>query len=335
MTAFSVIICTYLRPQSLKDLLGSLQFQTLIPKEILIVDGSPDDDTKDIVLKSKYFLPLRYIKADNENLGLTKQRNLGIANLNKESEIVVFLDDDLILENAFFHELISIFNDQEVIGADGLITNENYWKPIEDLKSIPQSAQVLDNFYLKLASRDQLRLFLGLYPRNYQPRIIPKYGHDKSSLPPSNKKYVVDHLMGGLTAYRVTLFTKIKFSEYFEGYGLYEDYDFSIRASQYGKLISNTCAKVSHHHASQGRPNKYNYGKMVVKNGWYVWRLKHPHPGLFNKFKWHAITLLLCFLKLTNSFKGAPDKRKEALSEFYGRLVSWMLLFVNKPKIQR
>jgi hypothetical protein len=36
----------------------------------------------------------------------------------------------------------------------------------------------------------------------------------------------------------------------------------------------NTAAQLHHYHDVQGRPNQYQYGKMVVRNGWYVWRVK-------------------------------------------------------------
>jgi GT2 family glycosyltransferase len=137
--------------------------------------------------------------------------------------------------------------------------------------------------------------------------------------------------MGGITAYRKSLFRHISFSHYFEGYGLYEDYDFSIRASAYGKLITNTAARLEHHHEPAGRPNTYKYGKMVVTNGWYVWRLKHPHPGVVNIFKWHCITLLLAFFRLGNSFTLHAETRRQALGDFAGRIIAWGKLLFVKP----
>ena len=52
---FSLIICTYLRPEVIVKLLNSVAIQTLCPNEILIVDGSTDNKTKDILVKlTKY-----------------------------------------------------------------------------------------------------------------------------------------------------------------------------------------------------------------------------------------------------------------------------------------
>jgi hypothetical protein len=55
---------------------------------------------------------------------------------------------------------------------------------------------------------------------------------------------------------------------YFEGYGLYEDTDFTLRVSKTGKLYLNT-AKLNHHHDASGRPNQYQYGKMWCVGGTY------------------------------------------------------------------
>jgi GT2 family glycosyltransferase len=136
--------------------------------------------------------------------------------------------------------------------------------------------------------------------------------------------------MGGVSSFKAEVFRKFKFSTYFEGYGLYEDADFTLRLSKTGKLYVNTAAQLEHHHDASGRPNKYLYGKMVVRNGWYVWHVKYPNPSFKSIFKWHAITLLLTFIRATNII--TTKKRKEALTESLGRLVGWFSLFLKKPK---
>ena len=113
---------------------------------------------------------------------------------------------------------------------------------------------------------------------------------------------------------------------------MYEDADFTLRLSKTGKLYVNTNAQLGHFHNASGRPNQYKYGKMVVRNGWYVWRVKYPNPSLKAKFKWHTIVLLLTFIRFTNIF--TTYKRKEAFTEFLGRFTGWLSLFLSKPKIE-
>jgi GT2 family glycosyltransferase len=137
-------------------------------------------------------------------------------------------------------------------------------------------------------------------------------------------------LIGMSFAFRKKVFDSLRFSTFFEGYGLYEDADFSIRALQFGKNAINTKVQLSHYHHPSGRPNQYRYGKMVVRNGWYVWRTKNPKPTLNAKLKWHSITILLTIIRFSNTF--TASNKKEAFTEAIGRTVGWWSLLLNKSK---
>jgi GT2 family glycosyltransferase len=318
---FSIIICTYQRPVSLLNLLNSIMIQTKIPNELIIVDGSTNNKTKELIEVTKLNLKIKYFLVNATQRGLTKQRNFGIGKLTSDSEIVIFLDDDLILDQEFCQNIISSFEDFEIVGAEGFILNENHWNPgYRDNRKFYN----IDNFHLFLSKRDYVRKILGLYPSNTQPGLIPKYGHGKTSLPPTGKIYEVEHLTGCMMAFRSNVISKIKFSEFFQGYGLYEDFDFSVRASKYGKLVAHTSAKCEHHHDPSGRPNYFKYGKMVVWNGYYVWRLKHPKPGYINIVKWYLITMLLILFRMSSL-------KIDGLSEGLGRINSLIKLQFKKP----
>jgi GT2 family glycosyltransferase len=131
-------------------------------------------------------------------------------------------------------------------------------------------------------------------------------------------------------SFRKKIFEHIKFSNYFEGYGLYEDADFSLRALQFGKNVINTNLQLNHLHNPSGRPNQYKYGKMVVRNGWYVWRIKNPNPNLKCKLKWHLITILLIIIRFSNIL--TTNEKKTAFTEAIGRTIGWWSLVFNKPK---
>ena len=135
--------------------------------------------------------------------------------------------------------------------------------------------------------------------------------------------------MGGVSSFRKSVFKEFQFSTYFEGYGLYEDADFTLRLSKVGKLYINTNAQLGHYHDASGRPNQYDYGKMVVRNGYYVWRVKYPNPSFKAKIKWHLITLLLTVIRFTNV--ATTSKRKEAFTETLGRISGCVTLFFNPP----
>jgi GT2 family glycosyltransferase len=326
---FTLIICTYMRPQSLLKLMQSVAKQTMYPNEILIIDGSTDDKTE-VVLKANIFKNLTYLKVEEGNRGLTKQRNFGIQQASKVSEIICFLDDDIVLTPHYFENLLATYNIYpDALAVGGYITNEVIWKP-SDNQSNP-SKFYYDRWMRNEPSRFKIRRFFRLLP-DAEPGFMPTFSHGRSIsfLPPSGKVYRVEQLMGGVSSYRKTIFNTLKFSTYFEGYGLYEDADFSLRLAKLGSLYVNTSAQLLHNHEGTGRPNKFQYGKMVVRNGWYVWRVKYPNPAMKATLKWHLTTLLLTKIRLLNVV--TTSNRKEAFTESLGRIVGWFSLIFNAPK---
>jgi len=329
---FALIICTYMRPKSLQILLESVRIQTLYPDEILIVDGSTNDETS-AMLESNHYQNLRYFKVSDDQRGLTKQRNVGIDMSDAESEILCFLDDDTILDSKYFEHLLATYNRfPNALGVSGYITNEGgAWKYMGDHYRVKIDEYYFDGFIRPDSSRNILRKKLNLIS-DVPPGFMPTFSHGRSTgyLPPTGKTYRVEQMMGGVSSFKRSVFENIRFSTFFEGYGLYEDADFTLRVSKIGSLYVNTAAKVEHHHDSSGRPNMFKYGEMVVRNGYYVWRVGHPDPDLKSKLKWHAITLLLTGIRFVNIFTTA--KRKEAASETFGRLSAYVKLFFNAPK---
>ncbi|RAK22687.1 GT2 family glycosyltransferase [Flavobacterium aquaticum] len=327
---FTLIICTYKRSQPLLKLLLSVKHQTLYPNEILIVDGSLDDFTKEMLTQNS-FQNLKYFKVDENDRGLTKQRNYGIARVQEASEVVCFLDDDTVLEPTYFEEIIKTYSlFPEALGVGGYITNETNWTKTTSDYQAKVNEFYYDGWKRKEGSRFVWRKKLGL-DSNRPPGCLPEFSHGRSIgfLPPSGKIYEVEQLMGGVSSFRKSVFKEFQFSTYFEGYGLYEDTDFTLRLSKVGKLYINTNAQLGHYHDASGRPNKYDYGKMVVRNGYYVWRVKYPNPSFKAKIKWHLITLLLTAIRFTNV--ATTSKRKEALTETLGRISGWFTLFFNPP----
>jgi len=330
---FSLIICTYMRPQSVLQLLQSVQGQTLYPDEILIIDGSTNAETA-LVLEENQFQYLHYFAVPPEHRGLTKQRNYGIERVGKEMEVVCFLDDDTVLENDYFEEVINTFKENPGIsGVGGVASNENSWSLAEPNKKYDAHRYYQwEGYVYKEGQRNVVRNYLGLQS-NLGPGRMPDYSHGKTcGFPLDGKTHEVDLLMGMSFAFRKKVVDAIRFSPYFEGYGLYEDADFSIRALRFGKNAINTKAQLSHFHHPSGRPNQYLYGKMVVRNGWYVWRVKNPKPSFNAQLKWHVITILLTLIRFSNTFTTA--KRKQAFTEAMGRTVGWWSLLWSKPRIK-
>lgn len=331
---FSLIICTYQRPFSLLKLLESVRGQSVLPDQILVIDGSLDNETEKI-LEKKSFPNLEYFKVEEESRGLTRQRNYGIRKVRRDMEVVCFLDDDTLLDPSYFEELIdTYYRSPGALGVSGYISNEGDWRQVTQDYSPSKNEFLYENWVRTEGSRFQLRRKFGLEP-GCPPGYMPDFSHGYSTgfLPPSGKTYEVEFFMGCSMSFRRKVFEDVYFSSYFEGYGLYEDMDFCLRVAKKGKLYINTRAKLEHHHEVSGRPNSFSYGKMVIWNGWYVWRIKNSHPSLNAKLKWYSTSFLLAMIRLMNTINSTS--RQKALMEGFGRMAAlWGILF-NRPSNSR
>jgi hypothetical protein len=113
----SVILCTHNpKRQYLKRVLDALKAQTLLPSawELLLVDNASDQ-----VLASEIDLSWhgnsRHIR--EETLGLTPARLRGIKEV--QSELLVFVDDDNILDSDYLEVALQIGRDFPLLGAWG------------------------------------------------------------------------------------------------------------------------------------------------------------------------------------------------------------------------
>jgi glycosyltransferase involved in cell wall biosynthesis len=322
-----------MRPKSLLALLNSVSNQSLYPNEIIIVDGSIDTNTKEM-FSIEFFENLSYYFVDKKDRGLTKQRNYGISKVSDSIDIVCFLDDDIVLTKTYFKNLINTYSKYpDVGGVGGRIIGDVKWRKLKSDERPNYNDFEIDGYIRDLGSRNIIRKKLGLLS-SLPPCFMPKFsnGFSVGNLPPNKKVYKAEYFMGGVSSFKKQIVASIKFSNYFEGYGLYEDLEYCLRVSKKYRLFVNTGAELYHYHEESGRPNKYTYGKMVLRNGWYVWRVKYPSPSVKSRFKWNMIAFLLTIIRFSNIL---TSKNKVAVfTESIGRTVGWCSLLFNKPKIE-
>ena len=115
----SIIICTYNRHDSLKDALDHLLKLCADQQdyEIIIVDNDSKDNTKELVITytEKFNGKLKYFF--EPKIGIPYARNAGI---NKaKGEIIVFIDDDSMVQEGWLGNLIKPYADNPKIGAVG------------------------------------------------------------------------------------------------------------------------------------------------------------------------------------------------------------------------
>jgi len=91
----SIIIPTRNRPTQILECLNHLSNQSLLPDEVIIVASG--NDITNIINEFTNKLNIKYIHS--EIRGQIHQRNIGKKEVNIQSDFIVFLDDDVILNN--------------------------------------------------------------------------------------------------------------------------------------------------------------------------------------------------------------------------------------------
>jgi glucosyl-dolichyl phosphate glucuronosyltransferase len=118
----SVIISTYSKERIgyLSDCITSLKRQSLKPDEILLVlDPYPDLIE---FYESRFSEDVRIVIS--ENPGLSNARNTGVNN--SQGDIVSFIDDDAVADERWLENLVSNYEDSNVVGVGGLVSP--YWE---------------------------------------------------------------------------------------------------------------------------------------------------------------------------------------------------------------
>lgn len=114
MSKITAVITTFLRPATLPRAIGSVLAQSILPKELLIIDNASDQETEKLV--SNFCLtaniPIRYIIETKRGVSAARNRGLKEAT----SEYVAFLDDDDVWLPHHLQDFLAIAKD-----VDGLV----------------------------------------------------------------------------------------------------------------------------------------------------------------------------------------------------------------------
>ncbi len=278
--AISIIIATKERPAFIANLLNSIHRQSFKNYEVLIV--SPD----------------RFANVDPElkmipqkEGGLPRARNLGLREA--QGELILFLDDDVELQEDYLTRLITIMRgNPEIAGAGGIST------VAERMISHPLLPSLLRFFTGRdLTSGKMIGRVLG-------------NGFTAPNFEYTTNPITVEWLRGSNMTFRSQVTRSVGlFDENYTGNGLYEDADYGYRCTLLGyKLLLDPTLKQKHR--SQGTPlyPEENYAYYMAYNQIYF----------FYKFKWNgALALTRCliaqlFLSLLYIIGGAVYKKPRA-----------------------
>lgn len=113
-----IIIATYCRHYELQLSLNYIEKSTRIPDRVIIVDATPEE-----CFSYTGKLNIHYVHTDER--GSTRQRNVGLEQLEPDTNIVTFLDDDMYIEKNYLENLIEAFEkDADLVGADGALRSD-------------------------------------------------------------------------------------------------------------------------------------------------------------------------------------------------------------------
>jgi glucosyl-dolichyl phosphate glucuronosyltransferase len=134
----TVILCTYNRAQSLRKALDSVALSKLPESaewEVLVVDNRSTDTTPTVVKEVSGLYPGRFRYFFEPKSGKSHALNAGIGAA--RGSILAFMDDDVIVEADWLHNLTSGLRGDKWVGAGGRIfpvwkSSPPDWLPIED-----------------------------------------------------------------------------------------------------------------------------------------------------------------------------------------------------------
>ena len=125
----SFYVPAYNAEKTIKDSITSIQNQSILPDEIILIDDCSTDKTVDIVKKE---LSNIKIIINKENMGLGYNRNLAIKE--SKNDLVAAIDADVVLDKYWLEKLIIEIEKENVLMCGGkmneqLLENKiNVWR---------------------------------------------------------------------------------------------------------------------------------------------------------------------------------------------------------------
>jgi GalNAc5-diNAcBac-PP-undecaprenol beta-1,3-glucosyltransferase len=132
----SVIITTHNRPDYLKESLAAVLKQTVLPKEVFVIDDGSSVSYEE-VLKLFPREQFEYVKVPVAS-GANAARNLGISK--STSDIIAFLDDDDVWDENYLEQHIKVHDD----GADAVTCGYRFLETPEKIHINPTQVITTD-----------------------------------------------------------------------------------------------------------------------------------------------------------------------------------------------
>lgn len=263
MNKLAFVVPTKDRPDDLRRMLASLEAQTRLPDQIIVVDGSSPDVR--FVVEGFPRLHIEYVRVFPPSLA--RQRNAGMQKLRQDITLAGYLDDDVVLEPEAIEKMMDYW---ERAGSDlgGTVFNITNtappnWVHVKGLFGIdhPVPGRVLPSGCTSI---------LGHQP------------HDIDT----------DWLCGGATVWRREVIERYPYDEWFQGTGYLEDVDYSFTVRGRYRLALVAAARLAHYSPPYRKDRHFLLGRWMIINRMYFVR-KHRARGLSVARAWLASLALL------------------------------------------
>ncbi|XOB40744.1 MAG: glycosyltransferase family 2 protein [Candidatus Nealsonbacteria bacterium] len=273
MLYLSVVIPTKDREQDLVGCIESIIGQTVLPNEIIIIDdGNISELQKQHIQSLLYNLNIRFKYFKKNVPGLAESKNFGTKKAS--SDIVLFLDDDVILEKDYI----------------ALLKKE--WEKYKDDPNLGGIGGIIENlrpifFFEKIFNK----IFLLSSPISWDITDIGFQVWD----PSIKKSGKVFYLSGGVSSFRKDLIEKIPFRPLSPGRTALEDVDFFMKAKKAGYyFLIIPEAKVFHKESSVSKDTDFIIGEKEGFNRCVIYR-DNVQKNFKNrmKFIWSSIGWIL------------------------------------------
>jgi GT2 family glycosyltransferase len=188
------------------------------------------------------------------------QRNKGIEN--SSCDIVIFLDDDVILDPRYFEQLIDAYQakwSENLGGVQGSIieiSEKNNWGPVQVLHKL---------FFLDHIGKDGI----------LKPTGSPTFLRESKEI----KK--VEIFSGCMMSFRRKLLLENRFDENLKDFWIYDDIELSYRISRKYDLYQTPHARLNHKSSSFSYEGQRKIAMMSVINRLYIFK-KYFNKSILN-----------------------------------------------------
>lgn len=299
---WSLVIATYNREHILPRCLRLAARQTRGPKEIVVVDASPDWEVTRSRLSEEFAqnyaaIPLYYLQAIRPSL--TAQRNQGIDFAT--GDILFLIDDDSLMYPDCAEQIMAIYEADVDHAIQGVSAIQNPVPP--DAEEVASDQAVQQGVVAVRPKETWLRQFVKSLLATEQTYFLP-YDEDYPHTPIPNHLHAytigqIQVMAGYSMTFRRSVLQKERFSEVLLRYAAGEDQDLSYRVSRHGALVNAVNAQLCHLEISGGRLSLFKVIALAVMNPAVLQRLHSPNISMVRQ-KWQKIVwqrVMINFLK--------------------------------------